>query len=79
MPKLRQYTNARVAKSLGSADDYSGWGINKCAPQIGDTGFLIDILTASDGATNYVVESSQPDGMTIRLADFTSEELESLE
>ena len=76
MAELRQYELVRVVRLLHPPEHYDGWRVNKRAPAVGDTGYLIDILHAPDGSVGYVVESSGPDGVDIWLGDFLAEELE---
>ena len=79
MGQLRQYERVRVVRLLGPPERYDGWRVNKRAPAIGDTGSLIDILHAPDGAVDYVVEASGPDGVTIWLGEFLADEIEPIE
>ena len=78
MLPLRQYDIVRVRKLLHHAEHYNGWGVNQRAPSIGDTGTIVEILSAAGVADAYVVECSDADGVTIWLGDFAAEEIESL-
>jgi hypothetical protein len=73
---LEQYSIVRIVKLLHPPEAYNGWGINKRNPQVGDTGAILEILTAPGLSDNYVVENSDADGSDIWLADFVAEELE---
>ena len=68
----------RIVKLLRQPDDYDGWGLNKHSPQIGDTGYIVEILQASGLPNNYIVECSRRDGTTVWLGEFLAEELESV-
>lgn len=76
MAELRQYEWVRIVRLLHPPEHYNSWGVNERAPTVGDTGCLIEILEAPDGAVAYVVECPGPDGGTIWLDDFLAEELE---
>ena len=76
MSRLIQYETVRVRKILHPEDDYDGWKLNKRKPQVGDTGTLIDILSAPNLPLRYVVESSGADGVTIFLSEFEEYEIE---
>lgn len=73
---LKPYAKIRVRQLLQSADDYNGWHVNERPPQVGDTGTLIDVLTAPGLPDKYIVESVTPDGATTWHAAFYAEELE---
>ena len=74
---FEEYSLVRVRQLLHPPAHYDGWCINQRPPQVGDTGYVIDILQAPGLPDNYVVECSGPDGVDIWLGDFTAEELES--
>ena len=75
---VKQYEQARVRQLIRSTETYNGWRVNTRAPQVGDVGTVVDILSAPGLPDNYVVECSAPDGRTLWLGDFTAEELEPL-
>jgi hypothetical protein len=68
----------RIRQLLGPTSDYNGWRVNQRPPRVGDVGTLLDVLQAHGLPDRYVVESSDENGITIWLADFTAEELEPL-
>jgi hypothetical protein len=75
--ELNVYTRVRVCKLVQEEESYDGWGINKRAPQVGDIGFLMDILQAPGLPDKFVVEMSDPsNGTVVWLSDFYREELE---
>lgn len=77
MKKLNLYIRVRVCRLVQEEASYDGWGINMRSPQIGDIGFLMDILHAPDLPDKFVAEMSDPsDGMVIWLSEFQREELE---
>ena len=43
---LEQYSLVRVRQLLHPPEYYDGWRINQRPPQVGDVGYLIDILQA---------------------------------
>jgi hypothetical protein len=61
------------------ADDYDPWHVNLNPPCVGDTGTLVDILTADGLPPKYVVEKSGGDGTAIWLSEFWAEEIEAEE
>jgi hypothetical protein len=75
---FQQYDSVRVARLLDPPETYNGWGFNRRPPRVGDVGTIVDILVAQGVPDSYVVESSDPDGVTIWLGDFRTEELEPL-
>lgn len=75
MSELRQYGLVRVVQLLQSPNDYDGWNFNRRSPRVGDIGTIVDILQAPGFPDDYVVESSDEDGITIWLGDFRAEEL----
>lgn len=66
----------RVQKLLHDAQSYDGWRVNKRAPQVGDCGTVLDVLSGPNLPNKYVVESCLHDGSSLWLADFYAEELE---
>jgi hypothetical protein len=77
--ELKEYLQVKVVKLLHPLEHYDGWKLNKRPPHIGDVGLIVDILTKPNYPNNYVVESSQDDGITVWLSDFQAEELETIE
>lgn len=73
---LKPYVVVRIKQLRELPDEYDGWYVNTRSPQVGDTGTLIDSLSASGLPNKYVIESCAPDGTTVWLADFFAEELE---
>lgn len=76
---LTQHAAVRVRKLVQLVDDYDPWQANRNPPSIGDTGTLIDILTADGLPPKYLVERSGDDGRTIWLSEFWTEEIEATE
>jgi len=68
----------RIRRLLQSLDQYDGWRLNQRPPQVGDVGTLLDILHLTGFQDRYVVESSGKDGLSVWLADFTADEIESI-
>jgi hypothetical protein len=77
--ELREYAVVRVRKLLQPASEYDGWRMNCRAPRIGDVGTIGDVLHTAGYPDGYVVESSDPDGITVWLGDFAAEEIESVD
>jgi hypothetical protein len=48
-------------------------------PEIGDRGAIVHVYAPGDPATPYIVECVDGDGLTIWLADFDRDEIESTE
>jgi hypothetical protein len=76
---LQEYEMVRVRQLLSSPEDYDGWCVNLRPPRIGDIGTVLNTLEAPGLPARYVVESSQPDGITVWFSDFQEEELECIE
>ena len=74
--QLKPYICVRIRQLSQSVESYNGWRVNKRAPRVGDYGTVVDVLTAEGLPDKYVVESCQPDGSSLWLADFYAEELE---
>lgn len=75
--ELDLYTRVRVCRLVQEEESYDGWGINKRPPQVGDVGFLMDILHAPGLPDKFLVEMSDPsDGTVVWLSAFYGEELE---
>ena len=72
---LALYGVVRIARLLREPNEYDGEVLNKRSPQIGDTGYVVEILQASGLPNNYVVECSGSDGTTLWLGEFLAEEL----
>jgi hypothetical protein len=77
--QFRQYNIVRIRQLLRSPEEYDGWRVNQRPPQVGDTGTIIDVLSAPGLPYNYVVEADGLDGVTIWLGEFAAEELENAE
>ncbi len=58
-------------------ESYDPWRLNLRSPQVGDIGVLVDVLRAPGAADRFVVEMNGSDGVTVWLAEFFAEELES--
>ncbi len=78
MTTLKQYSMVRVRQLLHPPEHYDGWRLNQRPPRVGDMGTIVDILQAQGLPNKFVVECSDPEGVDIWLADFSSEELEAL-
>lgn len=76
MSKLKEYSKVRIHKLVQNPDAYDGWQVNQCPPKVGDTGTLIDILSAQGLPDKYVVEKTDSNGVSIWISDFFEEELE---
>ncbi len=71
---LKEYDPVKIV-SLRTLDrDFHGSEEVVRAPQIGDTGLIVAVSGQGENMT-YVVESVDPNGMTIWLADFYGDEL----
>ena len=79
MQTLRQYERVCVHQLLKPPGAYDGWGVNQRPPQVGDVGYVVDILHTAGVPDRYVVEMFEPDGETIWLVDFAGSELEPVE
>lgn len=60
------------------APQYDGWRVDPGPSQVGDVGTVMENLETPAVPNLYVVESSRPEGTTVRLGDFTAEEIEAL-
>jgi hypothetical protein len=76
---MELYAMVKVVKLLRAPQEYDGWGINKRAPQIGDTGTYLELLRAPGLPDHYVVEAADLDGNAIWLGEFLREEIETIE
>ena len=74
---LVQYEMVRVRKLM--QDDYDPWKLNVNPPSVGETGTLIDILTAGGLPPKYLVEKAGAGGIPVWLSEFWAEEIEGLE
>ena len=75
MTSLNQYGIVRVVQMLHPLEEYDSWHANKRAPQIGDTGTIVEILQAPNLPNKYVVEAVEPDGTPLWLSDFDADEI----
>ena len=75
MASLKQYDIVRVVQMLHPLEEYDGWRANQRAPQVGDTGTIVEILRAPNLPNKYVVEAVEPDGATLWLSDFDVDEI----
>jgi hypothetical protein len=75
---LELYQLVRIRTLHHPLEHYDGWGVNVRPPQVGDIGTLIDILTGPGLPTDYIVELSGPDGISIWLGDFSEDEIEAV-
>lgn len=71
------YTPVRVHQLVQPSESYDPWGLNQRSPRVGDVGVLIDLLRAPGAPDRYVVELSGSGGVSVWLAEFFAEELES--
>jgi hypothetical protein len=75
MTSLKQYEIVRVVQMLHPLEEYDSWHANKCTPQVGDTGTIVEILQSPNLPTKYTVEAVEPDGATLWLSDFDADEI----
>jgi hypothetical protein len=75
MRALHEFDTVRVIRLLEAERKYDGSDGVKRAPQIGDTGTIVNIYSDGGVATAYAVENVAPNGYTIWLADFVPDEL----
>ncbi len=73
---LSPFVCVRVRRLLRDPQSYDGWRVNQRAPQVGDLGTVLDVLSAPNLPDTYVVENCLPDGSCIWLADFADDEIE---
>jgi hypothetical protein len=74
---LKIFDRVQVCTLVQGETSYNGWGINKRSPQIGDIGYLMDILQAPSLPDKFVVEmSDSSDGTVIWLSALFREEFE---
>lgn len=74
--QLKLFTTVCIKQFVSATNDYDNFGFNQRPPQVGDTGAVVDILTAEMRPSKYVVESVASNGDTVWLAEFFAEELE---
>ena len=74
--EFKEYDVVPVVQLLHSPDHYDGWKLNKRPPEIGDTGTVLNIASATNLPTHFIVEASSPNGIPDWLGDFVEEELE---
>jgi len=74
--EFKEYDVVQVVQLLHSPEYYDGWKLNKRPPKIGDEGTLLNIATAPDLPTHFIVEAASEDGDTDWLGEFVEEELE---
>ena len=73
------YEEVRVKAILRDLSEYDNFELNKCPPQIGDVGYLIDILHIDGYPDRFLVEKSDPStGVDIWLSEFEGEEIETV-
>jgi hypothetical protein len=75
---LAHYDVVRIRQLLHGLEHYDGWKSNKRPPMVGDKGTIVEILQAQGLPDCFVVECSDESGRTIRLGDFSSEEIETI-
>ena len=73
----RSDTLVRVRQMVQPNESYDPWGLNQRSPRVGDVGVLVDVLRAPGAPDRYVVELSGSGGVSVWLAEFLAEELES--
>ncbi len=66
----------KIKALLRENSAYDPFGVNECAPRVGDTGTVVDIQVRSGGQPEYTVECGRLDGTCAWIADFVEEELE---
>ncbi len=74
--ELKPYAIVRIRQLTQPAEDYDSWRLNVRAPCVGETGTLVEVLTANGLPNKYVVERCASDGTIQWLSDFWAEELE---
>ena len=74
--EFKEYDVVPVVQLLHSPDHYDGWKLNKRPPEIGDTGTALNIASAPNLPTHFIVEASSPNGIPDWPGDFVAEELE---
>ena len=75
---LKLYGMVHIRQLLRALEDYDGWRLNQRPPRIEGRGYLVDILQAPGLPDMFVVECSGSDRVTIWLAEFSIEEIETL-
>ena len=75
---VKQYDLVRISKLLHLPDQYNGWEVNERAPEVGDVGTIVEILSGPNLPDCYVVEAVQDDGYTTWLCNFSAEEIEAI-
>ena len=71
------YKEVRVKALLRDLSEYNNFNLNIHPPQIGDVGYLIDILHIDGYPDRFIVEKSEPStGVDIWLSEFVYEEIE---
>lgn len=71
MGQFRDYTTVKVKQLLTANREFTGTNSVSRSPRVGDMG---TVLESHEG--NYTVESVDPEGFTVWLADFEPDELE---
>jgi hypothetical protein len=72
---FRQHELVTVTGPLQARTSDDSWGVSKRAPLVGDVGTIVEVLSGEGTDARYVVECVAPDGSTIWLEDFRSDEL----
>ena len=73
---MKLYDTVRVIRLLTKNRRYDGTIGVRRAPKVGDVGVLVHEYDGKDPRAPVAVESVDPDGSTIWLADFDPDELE---
>ena len=74
---FEEYTEVRVIKLEESNREYYGTDDIKHAPEIGDTGIIVDVtMNENTNDAVYWVENVNSDGYTVWLAEFVESEIE---
>jgi hypothetical protein len=77
--ELEPYATVRIRQLTQPLEDYDPWRVNVRPPHVGETGTLIEVLTADGLPNKYVVERCDSDGIDEWLCDFWAEEIELVE
>ena len=73
---MKKHDPVKIIRLLVPARPYEGTDGAKRAPQVGDTGTIVQMYAVAGKAVGYVVENIDSEGHTVWLADFLPEEIQ---
>jgi hypothetical protein len=76
---VKLYDHVRIKKEVPPSARSNGWALNQRAPQVGDSGAVVEVLSIPGEPELYVVECVDGAGRTVWLEEFTADEIERIE